>query len=115
LLVLNLRLLGIGMRHQSLPSLAKTLMPFVNWGVVIMLLSGYAMFASGALKYYSNDGFKFKMACLATVLIFQSTIYRSLLKQDDAQRSMIVGGGAAVLNFLLWFGVGAGGRAIGFV
>jgi hypothetical protein len=55
------------------------------------------------------------MACLATVLIFQSTIYRSLLKQDDAQRSMIVGGGAAVLNFLLWFGVGAGGRAIGFV
>jgi hypothetical protein len=115
LLVLNLRLVGLGMTHQSLPMLAKTLMPFVNWGIVIMLLSGYAMFCSGALKYYSNDGFKFKMACLAAVLIFQSTIYRSLLKKEDSQRSLAMGGGAAFLNFLLWFGVGAGGRAIGFV
>src|SRR3954471_9858226 len=115
LLVLNLRLLGLGMTRQSLPGLAKTLMPFVNGGVVIMLLSGYAMFASGALKYYSNDGFKFKMACLAAVLIFQSTLYRSLLAKEDSQRSTALGGVAAVLNFLLWFGVGAGGRAIGFV
>jgi len=115
LLVLNLRLLGLGMKRQPLPMLAKTLMPFVNWGVVIMLLSGYAMFSSGGLKYYSNDGFKFKMAALALVLIFQYTIYRSLIKKDDAQRSAILGGGAALLNFGLWFCVGAGGRAIGFV
>jgi hypothetical protein len=115
LLVLNLRLMGLGMTRQSLPMLSKTLMPFVNWGVVVMLLSGYAMFASGPLKYYSNDGFKFKMACLAIVLIFQATVYRSLLKKEDSERSMAMGGGAAILNFLLWFGVGAGGRAIGFV
>jgi hypothetical protein len=115
LLVLDLRLLGIGMTKQSLPMLAKTLMPFVNWGLIIMLISGYGMFASGALKYYSNDGFKFKMACLAAVIVFQYTIYRSLLKQEDGQRSSVIGGGAALLNFALWFGVGAGGRAIGFV
>jgi hypothetical protein len=115
LLVLNLRLFGVGMSRQSLPALAKTLMPFVNWGLIIMLLSGYAMFSSGALKYYSNDGFKFKMACLAAVIIFQYTVYRNLLKKEDSQRSLALGGGAAVLNFLLWFCVGAGGRAIGFV
>jgi hypothetical protein len=115
LLVLNLRLVGMGMKRQSLPSLAKTLMPFVNWGLVIMLLSGYAMFASGALKYYSNDGFKFKMACLALVVIFQFTLYSSLIKKDDAQRSTVLGGLAALVNFGLWFCVGAGGRAIGFV
>jgi len=115
LLVLDLRLLGMGMTRQTLPSLAKTLMPFVNWGVVTMLLSGYAMFSSGALKYYSNDGFKFKMACLAAVLIFQYTIFRSLIHKEDAQRSTVMGGAAAVVNFVLWFLVGAGGRAIGFV
>lgn len=115
LLVLNLRLLGIGMTKQSLPMLAKVLMPFVNWGVVVMILSGYGMFASGALKYYSNDGFKFKMACLAGILVWQYTVYRAQLKKEDGERSAVVGGLAAVVNFLLWFGVGAGGRAIGFV
>jgi putative copper export protein len=59
LLVLNLRLLGLGMKKQSLPLLAQTLMPFVNWGLVIMLISGYMMFSSEALKAFSNDGFKF--------------------------------------------------------
>lgn len=115
LLVLNLRLLGIGMKRQSLPLLAKTLMPFANWGLVIMLFSGYGMFASGALKYYSNDGFKFKMACLAAVLVFQYTLYVRLLRQEDAVRSKGLSGIAVLLSFGLWFGVGAAGRAIGFV
>ncbi|MEO5925463.1 MAG: DUF6644 family protein [Bryobacteraceae bacterium] len=115
LLVLNLRLLGLGMKKQPLPVLAKTLMPFVNWGLVIMLISGYAMFTSEALKDFSNDGFKFKMASLGLVLLFQFTLYSWLLKKEDSQRSAILGGGAAVVSFVLWFCVGAGGRAIGFV
>ncbi len=115
LLILNLRLMGIGMKKQSLPMMAKTLMPFVNWGLFIMILSGYAMFSSEALKDFSNDGFKFKMASLALVLIFQYTIYGSLLKKEDAARSSSMGMIAALVNFVLWFCVGAGGRAIGFV
>jgi uncharacterized membrane protein len=115
LLVLNLRLLGLGMKKQPLPLLASTLMPFVNISLVIMLISGYAMFSSEAVKDFTNDGFKFKMASLALVLIFQYTLYRSLLKKDDAQRPAVLGGIAALVNFVLWFCVGAGGRAIGFV
>jgi hypothetical protein len=115
LLVLNLRLLGIGMKRQPLPLLAQTLLPFINWGVVIMLLSGYAMFASGPMKYYSNDGFKFKMVALLAVLIFQYTIYKSSVKKDDAQRSTGLSFIVSLLSFGLWFLVGAAGRAIGFV
>jgi hypothetical protein len=115
LLMLNLRLLGLGMTRQSLPTLAKTLMPFVNWGLILMLLSGYGMFASGGLKYYSNDGFKFKMAVLAAVLVFQYTIFTRVVKQDDAQRNKLFGGTTALVSFALWFLVGAAGRAIGFV
>ena len=70
LLMLNLKMLGLTMPRQSLPLLSKTLMPFVNWGVVIMLISGYGMFASGPMKYYANDGFKVKMAALLLTLIF---------------------------------------------
>jgi hypothetical protein len=115
LLVLNLRLLGLGMVRQPLPMLAGTLMPFVNWGVVIMLISGYMMFASEAMKSFANDGFKFKMLSLATVLIFQYTLYRSMVKKDDAVRNKGLGAVCAVASFVLWFFVGAGGRAIGFV
>jgi hypothetical protein len=115
LLVLNLRLLGLGLKRQPLPLLTNTLWPFVNWGVAIMLISGYAMFSSEALKCYANDGFKFKMASLGLVLVFQYTIYNWLIHRPDAQRSAILGGVVALLNFGLWFCVGAGGRAIGFV
>ena len=115
LLVLNLRLLGLGMNKQSLPMMAKTLMPFVNWGVVIMLISGYVMFASEALKAFSNDGFKFKMACLAAILIFQYTVFSCSSSRTTASAPSCWAGFAALVNFVLWFGVGAGGRAIGFV
>jgi hypothetical protein len=115
LLVLNLKMMGLTMPRQGLPLLAGTLMPFVNWGVVIMLLSGYAMFASEAMKCYANDGFKFKMASLLLVLIFQYTVYKGFLKKEDSQRPGGMGVVLGLLNFFLWFCVGAGGRAIGFV
>jgi hypothetical protein len=115
LMVINLRLLGLGMRKFSVATLAKGLMPYVNWGLVVMLLSGYGLFSSEGVKSFSNDGFKFKMAALATVLVFQYTLYWWLIHRDDDQRPMLLGGIGAVLSFLLWFCVGAGGRAIGFV
>jgi hypothetical protein len=115
LLVLNLKMMGLTMKRQQLPMLADTLRPFINWGVVIMLLSGYAMFASGPMKYYTNDGFKVKMAALLAVLIFQYTVYSGTLKKDDQQRSSGAGLIVGLLNFAMWFLVGAAGRAIGFV
>jgi uncharacterized membrane protein len=115
LLMLNLKMLGLTMPRQSLPLLSKTLMPFVNWGVVIMLISGYGMFASGPMKYYANDGFKVKMAALLLTLIFQYTLYKGFLKKEDGQRSAGMGAIMALLNYYGWFMIGAAGRAIGFV
>ena len=113
LIMLNLRLLGLGMTTMSLPRLSKTLLPFVNWGVGVMLITGYALFSSEALKSYANDGFKFKMAFLGLSLLFQYTFYRAALKKDEGHRP--AGPLFAVINMVLWFCVGAGGRAIGFV
>jgi uncharacterized membrane protein len=114
MLVLNLRLMGLTMNKQGLPMLARTLQPFINWGVVIMLISGYVMFTSEAMKCFVNDGFKIKMFFLFLVLVFQYTIYNRLVKKEDVDRGGF-GPVAAILNFFLWFMVGAGGRAIGFV
>lgn len=114
LMVINLRMLGLGMRHQSVAALGQTLMPYVNWGAGIMLLSGYALFCSEAVKCFSNDGFRFKMGALGLVLLFQYTLYRWVVKRSTG-RSGFLAASSAIASFLLWFCVGAGGRAIGFV
>jgi hypothetical protein len=103
------------MIRQPLPLLSKVLLPFINWGLILMLITGYGMFASQGSKYFTNDGFKIKMVSLFLVLVFQYTFYASLLKKDDAQRNKVVASSAALLNFFLWFMVGGAGRAIGFV
>lgn len=115
LLVINLRLLGLGIRTQPVSLLSGTLMPFVNWGLVWMIISGYGMFASEALKCFENDGFKVKMVVFLAVVIFQLTIYQKVVRQDESQRSMAAGMAVAVVSFVGWFMVGAAGRAIGFV
>jgi hypothetical protein len=115
LMVLNLRMLGWGMKTQPLSTLARTLMPYINWGLAVMLLSGYAMFASQATKYWMNDGFRFKMAALALVVLFQLTLYRWVVQQDEGHRPVLIGILASVASFGLWFCVGAAGRAIAFV
>ena len=113
--ILNMRLVGLGMNETPLPLLSKTLNPYINWGLILMILSGYGMFASEADKSFYNDGFKFKMASFGLVLIFQYTIYRSVTKRPDGERSFALGAMVALTSFVLWFCVSAGGRAIGFV
>jgi hypothetical protein len=115
LAIINLRLLGFGMKRQPVSLLARGLNPYVIWGMITMLVTGYFLFASEAMKCFSNDGFKFKMAFLFPAVVFQLTLYRWVTRQDEANRPRILGGFMAVLSFVLWFGVGVGGRAIGFV
>lgn len=113
--VINLRLMGIGMGKFPVALLSKTLNPYINWGLILMILSGYGMFASEAEKAFYNDGFKFKMASFGLVMIFHYTLYSSVTKRPDAERSLALGVMVALTSFVLWFCVGAGGRAIGFV
>ncbi len=113
--VVNCRLIGICMRQFPMPLVAKTLNPYVNWGLTIMIISGYAMFASEAEKSYYNDGFKFKMASLGLVMLFQYTLYRSVTRRNDDERSFALSFLVAFTSSLLWLCVGVGGRAIGFV
>lgn len=115
IVIIDLRLLGLGMRKQPVALLAKNLEPYMTWGMLIMLGTGYMLFTSEALKCFVNDGFKFKMALLFPAIIFQYTLFRWVTHQDEDKRPMLLGWLVALLSLTLWFGVGVGGRAIGFV
>ena len=115
IVIIDLRMMGLGMKKQPVSVLAKNLEPYMNWGLLIMLATGYMLFTSEAMKCFVNDGFKFKMAVLFPAIIFQFTLFRWITHQDENKRPMLLAWLSALLSLVLWFGVGVGGRAIGFV
>jgi len=115
IVIIDLRMFGFGLRKQPVALLAKNLEPYMTWGLVIMLATGYMLFCSEAMKCFVNDGFKFKMALLFPAIIFQFTLFRWITHRDEEKRPMLLGWLVALLSLTLWFGVGVGGRAIGFV
>ncbi len=112
--VLSLRLLGGGLRSQSIPDVARTLAPLTLGGLLTMLGTGALLFCSEAMKCYENPPFWFKMEALGLAILFHYTFVRSTTRSEEAAASRVRTAVAAVGSLLLWFGVGAGGRAIGF-
>jgi hypothetical protein len=112
-IVINLRMMGLMMRTQTISGLSGELKPFINWSVVIILVTGAALYSSEALKCFDNPSFQFKMFFLALALVFQFTFYRSTIKVDST--SLSKGWTVGVLSLILWFAVGWGGRGIGFI
>ena len=115
MIVVDLRLLGMGLKKPSVSQLAKSMNPYMDWGLIVMLITGFLLFTSEALKAYANDGFRFKVVVLVPAMLFQYTLFRWVVRQDDERRSAPLGWAVSVLSTMLWVGVGVGGRAIGFV
>ena len=115
IVIIDLRMMGFGLRKQPVSLLAKNLEPYMTWGMVTMLATGFMLFCSEAMKCFVNEGFKFKMEVLLPAIIFQFTLFRWITHKDEDKRPTLLGWLVAILSLTLWFGVGVGGRAIGFV
>src|SRR5262245_17323034 len=115
LLVLNLRLLGVTFTNKPVARLARELGPWVFCSLVIILGSGFFLFASEALKAYASVPFQVKMLFLFAAMIYHYTIYSRVTRADEAHRSPVWSKVAAIVSILLWVGVGIGGRGIGFL
>jgi uncharacterized membrane protein len=81
--------------------------------MAMMLVTGILLFFSEALKCYGNTSFRIKMIFLAAAVIFQFTVYSRVIKRGEA--GACVRRVSTTVALLLWFGVGLGGRAIGFL
>src|SRR5665213_592584 len=102
IVIIDLRMLGFGLKKQPVTVLAKNLEPYMTWGLVTMLATGYMLFTSEAMKCFVNDGFKFKMAFLFPAIIFQFTLFRWITHKDEDKRPMLLGWLVAVLSLVLW-------------
>lgn len=112
-LLVDLRILNLGLRQRSVGELARETRPFARIGLVVLILSGLALFASEAVKCYYSVPFWVKMYALAAAIVFTFTVHnRVALSADDRSsggRTMI-----ALVSLALWFTVAASGRWIGF-
>jgi hypothetical protein len=112
ILVMNLRLLGVGLRDQPISSVARSLAPLTLGGLLTMLVTGFLLFASEAMKSYESPPFRFKMVALGLALLFHGTVFRGAVRSETAGR--LRSAATAMVSLTLWFGVAVAGRAIGF-
>jgi uncharacterized protein DUF6644 len=114
LIMLNLRLCGLIMKELPINQVAQDLSSWLIWSLVIILVSGLALFSSEALKCFASKSFQLKMLFLFAALVFHFTVYRKVTK-SNSEPTRIWGVAVAVFSAVLWLGVGLGGRGIGFV
>jgi hypothetical protein len=114
ILILNLRLLGFRFQSEPVAELAEDVRPWMLGSLAVMLVSGFFLFCTEAVKMYDSPAFRFKMIFLFLAVVFTFTIHRKMVTADDARFSGFWRAVAAIVSLVLWACVGLGGRAIGY-
>jgi hypothetical protein len=113
-LIVDLRLFGVGLRKQPAAQLWASTLPWLIGGVIVMFASGIPLFLSESIKCYYSFPFWVKMISLLLVLIFTFTIQRRVTQTSLSADQVPLGRVIATVSLVLWFGVAWGGRWIGF-
>jgi uncharacterized membrane protein SirB2 len=114
-LMVDLRLLGVGLRKQPVAQLWSATQPWLLGSVILLVASGIPLFLSEAIKCLYSFAFWVKMTSLFLVLVFTFTVLRRRATQMDTTSDRPQPGRLiAVISLVLWFGVAWGGRWIGF-
>jgi hypothetical protein len=113
-LIVNLRLLGLGLRRQPVAQISREVRPFMLGSLAVILVSGSLLFTSEAVKCYYNKAFWVKMTCLFLALVFTFTVQDRAIRAEEGEGGSVRAKLVAVVSVLLWTGVGVGGRWIGF-
>ena len=117
--VFDLRLLGWVLPRERVSELAARLLPWCWAAFAVQVVTGTLLFMSEAVKVYTNPAFRVKMLLLflagVHALIFHRTIYRNVATWDDTGVLPLGAKVAGFVSILLWIGIVAAGRFIGFV
>ena len=113
-LVVDLRLLGVGLRKQPVAQLWANTQPWLLSSVTLMFASGIPLFLSESIKCLYSFAFWVKMTSLFLVLLFTFTFLRRVTQRDLTSDRPLLGRVTAIVSLVLWFGVAWGGRWIGF-
>ena len=109
--LVDLRLLGIGLRRQTPGQIIHDTSLWTLTGLTVSILAGLLLFSTDPDKYYLNTPFVFKGVCLVLAIVFNYTIHRKVLV---AGASPAAGRLVACVSLALWISVISGGMLVSF-
>jgi len=114
ILLVDLRLLGLGLRRQPVALVAREAQPWLLGSLLVMIASGTLLFLSEAVKCYHSAPFRVKMSALFLAILFTVTVRRRVAMGGEGSASPLRARLVALASLALWGGVAWGGRWIGF-
>lgn len=115
----DLRLLGVAMRGVRVSELARKLFPWAWTAFALQIITGFLLFSSEATKMVVNPAFRIKMVLIGLggvhAVIFRWIGCRDMADWDPESKTPIRAKVAGIVSILLWVGVVAAGRWIGFI
>jgi hypothetical protein len=112
IIVMDLNLLGFGVRRQSAAELASDLAPWTWSALALMVITGIPLFMSEALRLGKSGPFFYKMLFLLGAILIHACIF------GRAKSALGIGSGLGkllgALSLICWLGVALSGRAIAF-
>ena len=82
-LMLDLRLLGVGLRGQPVAEVARDAQRWLLVSLAVMLPTGFLLFMASAVKCYYLPAFWLKMTSLSLALLFTFAVRRPLAMADE--------------------------------
>ena len=111
LLMVDLRLLGVGIRSRTPAQLVRTVRPWLVGSLLILIGTGVPLFLSEAVKCYYSFSFWVKMSALGIGLLYTFLIKHPVIRRGTGPGVQALIG---MLSLAVWLTVAGAGRWIGF-
>src|ERR1700722_7731861 len=100
--IVDMSLLGLGLRDQSAAKLRRRTGLSQLAGLTLVISSGLAIFTTDPLRYYYSPTFRLKMVLLLAGILFNYTIHRRMTQNGVAP---VAAKAAGAVSLLIWISV----------
>ena len=104
LLIVDLRLMGWGMREQSVARVARDARPWMIIGLLGLVVTGIPQLMQNAMREYFSDFFWIKMYVLPIAVIYTFTIRQRVAMADESRVAPAMSKLTGLASILLWIG-----------
>lgn len=111
-IVMDLRLLGVGLKNAAPVRVLANTRPWFFVGLGVMAATGVPLFLSETTKCCFNHSFEVKITALFLAILYTFAVRNRVVVRDGSSACLMQA--VAVLSLGLWFTVAAAGRWIGF-
>lgn len=114
----DLRLLGVTFWRVPATEVEQRLLPWMQAGFAIMVISGAVLILNTPVRYYTNIFFRVKLVMLVlggiNAWVFHSGVYLNVMKWDRTRLTPVQARMAGAVSLVLWAGIVIAGRMIAY-